>query len=1094
MDDANEFLHGLQSNDDAFIWRIPDFSDFRYEGDGDTVLHRAAYGGLEIAATSLLRNDKWKHLINEPNNDDLTALHYLCINYQELSGESGGQDKTSKILKTLLENGADINRLGGNNRWTPLHVAIYARSSFLVREMLATGRADVNKPTFSHGARPLHIAVDRNSPDITRALIDTGADLKLTTHNGESVLHAALETAYYLEQGGRTEPPVETTTKAPVQNTAAADNSQASSDYGQDYGNKVSQGAIARDNTHDQHGHEAQRIGINEIIGAIISRDKWFQLLQVAYRESDLDFLKFALRKLYPDPNDYENKESVVRRLWMAMREERFKDLEEELRAAVRANDNVPQNTLDCCACWNALDLSTYLGIPQLVRWLLRSKRWSKLEKEMAMSHFKANESLPCPNDLGPKSPIWAEPFVKYSGTDRNKYGYPSGRPKHATHLTALQSSVLDIYNDGKQFGFLCHSSEVRELLYSGEGARRGPRASMEAKTKCLKEEVPGFGTGTYDPESFRFRWIHLPANCIQWMIDAATITYREKDTNTREIMKGFRFFKNSWYELPERGSERKYMNPLCASINFPKIETNKSTTDKRKTDKSEPDGAMDLLAIYIPYIKCAPKPRPGSRDLSGFKAVIDTEDQKLPFHEPQTLDTYHHGKDAAQRDSDQVLSRYVKELLQERLQELHSELSQNELDAKYQNSDILHVGQLWLWVVDGDTVITGTSHSPRVGINPQADIDSQADIDPRVGIDQIFERILYRLSGSEKDFNREAILFSIDSFVKFILSFYINVADNLTLDIDLPGSGEELNLCKTQNSDSVSVYTIFATSIEKVNKIENKLRQTFQEQISGISSEHTSDVAENIRNAVTRANKALTAIKDIRGELNMIKSVVQSQQRVWDQLCSNNTQNSSSWKSTDPNYVLSRIQTQLDFAQETEKNVESVLQLHMNQLSLNEAETSRKLAENAGIQAQTVLVFTVVTVIFAPISFLTSLFALNISIFPHSGDMVLYQPVWVFGILFGILAGFSLIVWVAVKLAKPGRLQDLRKDFKDLFPKHKQSDKENKTQGTLQEIHGPGQQPNMHIKGSWYIFPGWNKAFRRWRRNRASEQGDVPA
>ncbi|KAI0101304.1 hypothetical protein GGR51DRAFT_530171 [Nemania sp. FL0031] len=616
----------------------------------------------------------------------------------------------------------------------------------------------------------------------------------------------------------------------------------------------------------------------------------------------------------------------------------------------------------------------------------------------------------------------------------------------------------------------------------------------MQTKVDRLGKTVPGFVTSTYSSSSFRFRWIHLPANCIQWMTDAATITYQEKERKKDEIIKTLQFLGNSWHELPESElpesrSEGKYMYPNCSRSKF------YMGGNMQRTDGMEAPGQ---LALYIPYIKCAPPPHndqdrrhdgdqnehdkgiqrkddEANQGSSGkLRAEIDAEDQKLPFHESQTLDTYHHGREAAQRDCDQVLSRYVRR----RLGELHPNLSRKELEAECLNSGILHVGQLWLWVVDDRTVITGTSHHPRVGI------DSQAGTDP------IFERILNRLSDSDKSVNREAILDSIHSFVKFILSFYVNIIDNLTLDIRVTKSDEKSKRHTNPKFDSASVHMIYANSIEDVNTTESELRQSFRDRIGDTSGGIATEETHKIHTAVAKATEALTEIKDIRGELNMIRSVVQTQQRVWDQLFGqpagydervDSTQYRISWKSTDPDYVLGRIQTLLEFAQETEKSVESVLGLRMNQLSLNEAEIAR-------IQGRTVMVFTVVTVIFAPISFLTSLFALNISIFPHSGGNVLYQPKWIFAILFGTLAVFSLLVWIAVKISEPQALPSLIKVIKKLSWKHARLNGMNDTKGIRQEVQGPELLAKSQRAWPRYLPPGLVSPFLKWRGSRASQ------
>lgn len=62
------------------------------------------------------------------------------------------------------------------------------------------------------------------------------------------------------------------------------------------------------------------------------------------------------------------------------------------------------------------------------------------------------------------------------------------------------------------------------------------------------------------------------------------------------------------------------------------------------------------------------------------------------------------------------------------------------------------------------------------------------------------------RLVNAQEELNGETMLSSVDSFVKLIASFYINVLDNLSIDIAI--SSREAQLA--------SVYEIFAGSIEK--------------------------------------------------------------------------------------------------------------------------------------------------------------------------------------------------------------------------------------------------------------------------------------
>ncbi|KAF2971446.1 hypothetical protein GQX73_g2087 [Xylaria multiplex] len=883
--------------------------------DGNTLLHVVAERGMAKAIEFLLHNKIWKGLVNKKNKRGEAPLHILCQNCQELRREQG-QDKIKRILKALLDNGADINVVDGNG-WTPLHYSIEQESLFMVDEILATNKVDVNKPTISQGATPLHMAVNRNLLAIVRSLLVKKADRKLVTHSGESILQWALSAATAFE-------PQEEDEGLRIDNEIV--------DYGDNYERVTNDEYTPGQNSNADQGVNVDDMGDKETMDTIIEellkdQNKWHQLLQV------------ACTPVFP------KKWLGLHRIWMAMKEDRFNDLKSELENDVQRIRNIQDTRVESCKSWNVLELSTYLDIPQLVTWLLRSKRWTQAEKERAMSLLDYDTDLINRGSrLESSAPIWSEPFVKYNGTGRKKYDDLPERPTSGDLSNHFRASVVDIFSNGTRFSFSCYSTKAQELLYSQQRSP-GLKASMGRMAENLCNIVPGFDKSTYGNSSSRFRWIHFPANCIQWMIDAALFTYLEEGKKQDEITKRFQFLENSWHELPEIETEEKYMHPNCSRRS--------SSVSESRQDAIGVDKTTSQLALYV----------------SGDSQC---EDLKLPFHPSRTLDTYYRGKsrEATERDKDQVFSRYVER-----------ERSLRNLTAQPSDPEILHVGQLWLWVADDDTIITGTSHHPQAGA------------------DSIFEAILNRLSDSDEGFNREAVLASMNSFVEFIFSFYINIVDNLALNIDLT---KDSNGDSRQEFERVSIDTMFTSSIEEVSRTESSLRSKFQKHILSAPSKPASDESQDIHEAISVATGALTEIKDIRGELKMIRSVVRTQQRVWNQMLGQSVgygqdyddkEKFNSRKSTDPKYVLDKIESLLEFAEETEKNVTSVLELHMNQLSLHEAETSRK-------QREALMVFTVVTVIFTPLSFVTSLFALNISVFPHMGDNVRYEPGWIFGIL----------------------------------------------------------------------------------------------
>ncbi|KAH8664464.1 hypothetical protein BX600DRAFT_464497 [Xylariales sp. PMI_506] len=75
---------------------------------------------------------------------------------------------------------------------------------------------------------------------------------------------------------------------------------------------------------------------------------------------------------------------------------------------------------------------------------------------------------------------------------------------------------------------------------------------------------------------------------------------------------------------------------------------------------------------------------------------------------------------------------------------------------------------------------------------------------------------------------------------------------------------------------------------------------------------------------------------------------------------------------------MLRRWQRLEEDAQRVENSLNHLLDLKQKQANINEAESSSEEAKNSARQNKAVLVFTVVTIIFTPLSFVTSLYALD--------------------------------------------------------------------------------------------------------------------
>jgi len=92
-------------------------------------------------------------------------------------------------------------------------------------------------------------------------------------------------------------------------------------------------------------------------------------------------------------------------------------------------------------------------------------------------------------------------------------------------------------------------------------------------------------------------------------------------------------------------------------------------------------------------------------------------------------------------------------------------------------------------------------------------------------------------------------------------------------------------------------------------------------------------------------------------------------------------------------------------------KSINHLLDLRQQQANISEAHYGRKTTA-------VVLVFTLVTVIFLPMSFLVSLFTLNVTSFPHESGSLAYPPHWIFSRIFGISAAIVVLFTVPALLA----------------------------------------------------------------------------
>ncbi|CAI7678096.1 unnamed protein product [Penicillium manginii] len=473
-------------------------------------------------------------------------------------------------------------------------------------------------------------------------------------------------------------------------------------------------------------------------------------------------------------------------------------------------------------------------------------------------------------------------------------------------------------------------------------------------------------------------------------------------------------------------------------------------------TQRSESTGTIQALQeTQIPSLNRVLENYGTSEQQQSRWPADDRSSGKGIDHRPLTLDQYYYEslRDTYDRDDDQVLSRLFKNAAEKEKQRAKDAEKQKDTIRTNKKEDspsvnpqdsyktaartvkpaqILMVNQLWLWILD-NRIVPSFKSTPTT----EEDKDIQKTFLQRV-LDNLHRTELDNIQQNDKRaspinhiaalimdtarslFNARDIeiydsddgkIAPLDAYRQAIQDMWASALKNHLLEFT-KSTKEDSASKKAQLSQQLISHT---TALE-TGSISNPRRRgsgVNQERPSNSPRsrdkdhlEHPAEDEENPYQDISQETGLLEEIKDILDELNILRTLAQEQDHVDDMWKQIQTKQKSNHAVT-PSEISREIESMIGDAKSVQGDINTLLDLKQKEASIIEAKATRE-------QSDTVMTFTVVTIIFLPASFLTSLFALNISDFPHQNGNVEYKGWWIFPIIFGvsfIVSGFFVVL-----------------------------------------------------------------------------------
>ncbi|QGI78443.1 hypothetical protein CEK25_005172 [Fusarium fujikuroi] len=519
-------------------------------------------------------------------------------------------------------------------------------------------------------------------------------------------------------------------------------------------------------------------------------------------------------------------------------------------------------------------------------------------------------------------------------------------------------------------------------------------RNHSQKKEEKLHEKKLPLSDSSHAALNLLFRWIHLPV-----AEDLANRLSHDSGVSEMDHELMMQHFNSSWTEL-SAGGGGSYMKPRVATVDHLINSTQLEYTNKPLNNSAagqRPKQNIPYMDLYtdsswakMPYLgfgtyEGSRSSHKDSFDMQrkGIDESIQSRRLRRANHRHMTLDQYYYSvlTDTDTRDRDQVLSKFIDAGNKQTLGTNNSSHDSTPGKKERQILMVYPVRILFLATkLSLETLITATTEKEPDNF--------------------LVETIRKNLTGGETR-SRFAQPQSIHMFIEQILGITTGFFEWPIVGLKTP-------------------LDVFRESIRKVANDEAELFKVFHEALEaerGQQHESTHRAGHAVKvmpsnpyHIISPETTLLEKIRDIRDELRILSTLADDQDAVWKQMLPSYTANGKLryyylYTPADAKHDLTGLITEAETAH---GSINLLLDLRQKQASIKEAEFGRIQANDSARQSNSILIFTIVTIIFRaqlPLSFLSSLFALDVSSFPHESGDLKYQGWWLFPILFGVTA-----------------------------------------------------------------------------------------